>query len=551
MEKKIGENSLNGQFDTLRHLENYQNIIGHTRWATHGGISLKNTHPHLDTILQKFTIVHNGIIENYQEIKNFLQSQNVICHSETDSEILLNYIVYNITQENSIKNAIIKSLNNVEGTYGIVLQYIEEPNKLYCIRKGSPLIMGINDDLIIITSELSAFPNSIQKFSRLEKEKLYIFDINEPLNQHIETILYKKIEHSLGSFQYFTQKEIWEQKELVQKVSKNFSRIKNNTVKLGGLDLIKNKLHTDNIAFFGCGTSYHACCILQYFFLKYGHFKIVQCFDASNFDFLYLYKFFPIIGIFLSQSGETMDILKIIEKFNLKNISIGLTNVVDSQLSSLTSGGLYLNIGKERGVASTKSFTAQIIGGILILLWFISEHNHILLTHLSDLDKHISLFLNDTFSIISNNIIPRIMKYNNMFVIGRNIDFFVAKEGALKIKEISYKYAEAYASSSLKHGPLALLDENFLVIYISSNSEYIKKDKNTLQEILARKATILLISSEKFIDSENIIHISIPKHFYSFIFSSICLQIIAYELAVQSNINPDYPKNLAKVVTVE
>ena len=562
----------------------FQNVTAHTRWATHGGISWKNAHPHMDTLCGKFTMVHNGIIENYQQFQRVLRTQHIPLRSETDSEILLNYFVHRLREthsctavgewtfkEDEVRQTLLECLQKVEGTYGVVIQYNEHPHKLYCVRRGSPLIVGTSgDDYVMIASEIGAFPSSIDRILRLEKETCYVFDLLSKegcllLPSLSETYVRSEcFEETTGpSFQYFTEKEIWEQQTLVQRVSKNYSRLRrpNLMVKLGGLESLQDQFkNLDSIAFFGCGTSFHACCILQYFFLTYGEFRSVQCFDASDFHWMYLGPYRPCLGIFLSQSGETRDLLNVLEEFNQKHLSLGITNGIDSQLSVLSHGGVYLNVGKEKGVASTKSFTAQILAGLLVLSWWLHMRSitHHFLAPLLQLDSLLSTFIPSCFEQVRHYLLPCLMPFTNIFVMGRGIDFFIAKEGALKIKELSYRHAEAYSASALKHGPFALLDENFLVLYISSLSfsnkveETIRKDTNSIQEILARKATVVLISPQQFFDrGEGLHYLSIPSHPFSFLLSAITLQIMAYEWAVQSGYNPDFPRNLAKVVTVE
>ena len=581
IEKRTGENSLESFQETSFH--KIKNCVGHSRWATHGGVTIENAHPHLDSILGEFTMVHNGIIDNHMKIKAILDENKVVLTGQTDTEILLNYIVLKyielklieeksknvkIDDENLIKHAILEALKNIEGTYGIVIQSKNHNDKLFCIRKGSPLIVGSNGSIIVISSEKQALPKEINKCIRLAPNELYIckFDNEKLINELTETVQ-KKEELSLGNFIHYTHKEIFDQCELVKKVSNQFLRINSFNVKLDGLDSIKDELKIiKNIYLFGCGTSYHSCLILQYFCLIYLNFDSINVYDASDFDPIYLSKSnVNNCGIFLSQSGETRDILVTHEHFlksDESNITLGITNVADSYLSNITNAGLFTNIGKEKGVASTKSFTAQIISGLLIILWFHNIHKEndaetrkYVIQHLFDLDNDLATFIPTAFDFIKNNILPFIGIVEKMFIMGRNIDYFIAKEGALKIKEIVYISAEAYSSGALKHGPFALLDKDYFVIFILTinNQDNIKKVYNNITEILARNTKVLLITSEdNFMLTHPLLMIyKIPKTFFSFIFASIALQMIAYHMSVLRNINPDFPRNLAKVVTVE
>lgn len=569
IDKKIGSED-----ELFAHqILNFKNFLGHTRWATHGPVTVENAHPHIDSIINKFSMVHNGIIENYLSIKEFLYTKSIYMKSETDSEILLNLIVYeytlnqsDCTDEDKIKDAICSAIEKVEGTYGIVLQMLDHPDKLFCIRKGSPLLIGTDthQTTLIISSEKQAFPSFIKKYIRLDSNELVICKFD---NHHLtkEFLSYSKPfqlmeESKLLNYKYYTEKEIYDQVDLIKKVTKNGSRLING-IKLGGLDSIRLKLSlVKNIYFFGCGTSYHSSLVLQNLFLEYGKFDSVIAFDACDFEEMYLPR--RVVehscAIFISQSGETRDLLKIHADVSETFVTLGIVNVVDSYLASVTDGGVYTNIGKEKGVASTKSFTAQIISGMLILLWFskiqnvygdsISQLSNSLLT----IDNTLTTFIPSTFQYCIDTIIPQIHCYSKMFLLGRRKDFFIAKEGALKIKEISYKCAEAYSSAALKHGPFALLDTDYLVIFILSDDseENVKKVMNNVQEVKSRGAKILLITTEN-VACDEFLTITIPNHTFGFIYSSIVLQIIAYLLSIQEGINPDFPRNLAKVVTVE
>jgi glucosamine--fructose-6-phosphate aminotransferase (isomerizing) len=276
--------------------------------------------------------------------------------------------------------------------------------------------------------------------------------------------------------------------------------------------------------------------------------------------------------IFMSQSGETRDLLKIYEEILGDNdgssalpMMLGIINVVDSVLSSLTNAGAYTNVGKERGVASTKSFTAQILTGILVLFWFIqsssacsprSEIAARLGTSMHEIDNLMKTFIPETMRACNERILPAIRHFEKMFLLGRRVDFYIAKEGALKIKEIAYRWAEAYSSSALKHGPFALLDKHNLVVFVLSEDDpdNVKKVMNSIQEVKARGSTILLITNDEIAttnNQENLHYLSIPKHPFGYLFATVALQIIAYVLSVDAGINPDFPRNLAKVVTVE
>jgi glucosamine--fructose-6-phosphate aminotransferase (isomerizing) len=572
----------------------HRNLLGHTRWATHGGVTVANAHPHLDSIFGEFTLVHNGIIENFKELRDELEKDGIMMKSETDSEVLLNIIVKEYTEspmgphEERIRSAILRAVERVEGTYGIVVQNLHLPETLFCIRKGSPLIIGTDQEqnTLIITSEKQAFPSFITRYVRLQTDELVVcrFSNKTLIREFISSsssrsqVIKKGPEEEdlmSSGFQYFTEKEIYDQASLFTRVSKHGSRIrcKDGLVKLGGLDSVQKHLtRCRTVHFLGCGTSYHAALVLQYFFILYGCFDAVHCHDASDFDISYLPRSMDASTclIFLSQSGETRDLLKLHAEIQNQSdnapMTLGIINVVDSVLSSLTDAGAYTNVGKERGVASTKAFTAQILTGLLVLFWFIQNSPSCsacsgigaeLWTPMHEIDDRMKIFIPETFKTCREQLLPAIRSFEKMFLLGRHVDFYIAKEGALKIKEIAYRWAEAYSSSALKHGPFALLDTDNLVVFVLSNHEpeNVKKVMNSIQEVRARGSTILLLTNDDIastIDANHgLLHLSIPKHPFAYLFATVALQIIAYVLSIDSGINPDFPRNLAKVVTVE
>jgi len=596
IDKKVGTTACDFSTNGIA----YRNLLGHTRWATHGGVTVANAHPHLDSIVGGFTLVHNGIIENFKELRAELEKEGIVMKSETDSEVFLNLIVkeylsletsFYASEEERIRSAIVNAVNRVEGTYGIVLQHVNLPETLFCIRKGSPLIIGTdqNNDTLIITSEKQAFPSFISRYVRLQTDELVVcrFSNKTLIREFVSSassrshpvrtsnISEDPVDLHGSGFRYFTEKEIYDQTMLFTRVSKNGSRIrhKDGLVKLGGLDSVKERLiRCREVHFLGCGTSYHAALVLQYFFIRYGCFESVQCHDASDFDTSYLPRSMDASTclIYLSQSGETRDLLKIHDEVlacgGALPVTLGIINVVDSVLSSFTDAGAYTNIGKERGVASTKSFTAQILTGLLVLFWFIQSSPSCSLrsgigaelwSPMHEIDDRMKTFIPETMRVCSERILPVIRHFQKMFLLGRRVDFYIAKEGALKIKEIAYRWAEAYSSSALKHGPFALLDKHNLVVFVLSDDEpeNVKKVMNSIQEVKARGSTILLITNNDIIaatnNQENLHHLSIPRHPFGYLFATVALQIIAYVLSVDTGINPDFPRNLAKVVTVE
>jgi glucosamine--fructose-6-phosphate aminotransferase (isomerizing) len=522
---------------TSHHLST--NIIAHTRWATHGNISISNCHPHLDTIVQKYIIIHNGIVENYNELYNILFENQIQCNSQTDSEILLNYIIYQHLhlQSKCIQDTFYHISSTILGNFSFILQSLETPHQLFCYRRNYPLFIGKSLDSYMILSEISSFPPSIQIYESIQNDHFEIIDLNYPLKNSTPYI-YQNMELQT-SFQHFMIKEIYEQESIIQKTYDSI-----NTISI--LDVL---FASENILLFGCGSSYYASLFIEYFYIHYLQNKNVRVFDASNFDIEYLDSNKNYTGLFISQSGETRDIiysLSLFHKKNKKNISIAITNYTHSFLTTLTHYSVSTCAGKEISVASTKSFLSQIVLFILLIYKF-KKWDFTFLLHLS--------FRSFIDSYIDNSLypLPNLSSYKNIFVIGRHLDYLIALEGSLKLKEVSYIHAEAFSSNSLKHGPFALLDKNVLVLFIVTDIKDALKSLNNIQEIHSRESKLIVMTTSEIqkLYSFPIDYLTIPSHPFNFLYAIILLQLMSYKIALDKNINPDYPKNLAKVVTVE
>jgi glucosamine--fructose-6-phosphate aminotransferase (isomerizing) len=540
--------------------------IGHNRWATHGIKNDINAHPHLSND-KSFSIVHNGIIENYNEIKKRLIQNDYIFYSQTDTEVIVNLIEYNYKDTNNIFQSIKKTISELRGTYGLVIQSVHEPNKLFCVRNGSPLLIGKNEDRVIITSEQAGFCNMVKNYITLQTDDICIVEkiennISITTKHTYTTRNITLLESELQPYPYkhWTLKEINEQPNVVLNSINKGGRIKNKyEVKLGGLehhtDCFKN---INNIIILGCGTSYFSSLYGMYFFKKICKFNTVQVFDGADFNEFDIPNIGSTAFILVSQSGETKDLHRCIEIAKNKNIiTIGIINVVDSLIAREVDCGIYCNAGKEVGVASTKSFTSQVVCLSMAAIWFaklqnISKKNRAkMICDLHNLSNDVKNTL-ETCEGKIEEICKKIVK-NNMFLLGKGSDEYIAKEGALKIKEISYIHSEGYSSSSLKHGPFALLDENFPVIILNLDQTHRSKTLNCYQEVASRKSHVIMISNDISISNEvmcDIIYVPENKT-YASLLGIIPIQLISYCLSINRGINPDKPKNLAKVVTVE
>jgi len=538
--------------------------IGHNRWATHGPKNDINAHPHISNNTN-IIVVHNGIIENYKKLKDFLISKNFKFYSDTDTEIIANLLEYYSIDENNFTDVIKKTIDNLNGTYGLIILNKMENNKIYCVRNGSPLLLGYNEEYAMITSEQSGFCNKLNSYITLQNDDIcYVELIDDKIKVKYNYVYDLKnvnlidFDENPEPYEHWTIKEIYEQPQKIMNAINNGGRILNKTnVKLGGCDdNIESLREIENIILLGCGTSYHSCMYGKHFLKKLCNFNLIQIFDGADFEEDDIPKKGKSLMVFVSQSGETKDLHRCIEIAKNKNIfTLGIINVVDSLIAREVDCGIYCNAGREMGVASTKAFTTQVICLCLLSCWYSQIQNlneNIRIQLIKDL-QNLSLDFQNCLNIAHtqiNNILNIIDKSNNLFILGKNTDESIAREGSLKIKEISYIHSEAYSSSSLKHGPFALLDENMPVIILNNNFLYESKVINAYEEVLSRKSPIIFITNNKNIKYPNSIYIPNNKSFSSLL-GIIPLQLIAYYSSIKRGINPDKPKNLAKVVTVE
>ena len=534
--------------------------IAHTRWATHGGKNNLNAHPHI-SMNKKVIVVHNGIISNFNIIKNFLIDKKYTFVSETDTEVISNLLDYYYLLNNDFSKSIEIVTKELEGTWALGIINTDEPDKIYVTRHGSPLLLGESDKYLVCSSEISGFANVVNNYIVIDNHDILCLTKTgyKSINTYKAKIFKTISENNLyNSYKHLTLKEIYEQPETIEKAFNNGGRLKDNTSRLAGLDFLNNKIHEiDNIIGLGCGTSYHATMLLKYYFKDNKKINIITSHDASEFSEIDIPKRGKTLFILCSQSGETRDLLNILEICKNQNaITVGVINVVDSAIAQQVDCGVYINAGIEKAVASTKSFTSMLIVLSLISLYF--NPNIKIVNSLRNLSMCTKNILNnEKFKDDCNKLVKFINtnNLNNMFLLGNNKLFPVAKEGSLKIKEIAYIHAEAYPAGSLKHGPFALLDNTTITILLVNNCN-IKKLLSTYYEITSRETNCIILTDckdenmDQLNDIKNLIRIPYSKYYYEILFT-ISLQYIAYLLSVSRNINPDKPRNLAKVVTVE
>ena len=542
--------------------------IAHTRWATHGRPNQINAHPHSDESAT-IVLVHNGIIENYDPIKKFLKSKKVKFKSETDTEVLVQLIGYfykkgKLNFEQSVRAA----LQRVDGAYAIVVLNKDEPNSMIAARKGSPLVLGINENEFFVGSDISPIINHTQQIIYLEDSQMAVIkndnyeiksiDKDISLPKMVEKIDYKIDDYDKGKFKFFMHKEIHEQVDTIS--NSIIGRTSNHNVILNGLLEYWSQIEeADKIFITACGTSWHAGLIGKNLIERFAKVP-VHVEYASEFRYNRTLIDNKSVVIAISQSGETADTLAAIKKANdYGAITIGICNVAGSSISRETDCGVFTRCGHEVGVASTKAFTAQISILYLFALKLASAKKRISKSAMiAHLDFSSSLIKIKSILRKEDYIKKIALKYKNasdFLYLGRGLNFPVALEGALKLKEISYIHAEGYPAAEMKHGPIALIDKDMPVVFIAPQDDTFAKIVSNIEEVKARGGIIITITDEQndALDKLSDYVLLTPKtHRYVFpITSSIILQILAYELAVCRNCEIDQPRNLAKSVTVE
>jgi len=543
--------------------------IGHTRWATHGEPNNVNAHPHTSEH-GKFVLIHNGIIENYSYIKNKLLIRGVKFKTETDTEVLANLIEYIYLKGNvSAEIAVRLALTKVVGAYGLVIMCEDEPDKLIAARKGSPLVVGIGQDEYFVASDATPIIEYTKSVIYLNDGNIAIIKKDELILKTIQDKLLvpeiQELDLEIGEidkngFDHFMLKEIFEQPNSIKDTFRG--RIVNiNEIHLGGLFNVLPQLeNAKRIIIVACGTSWHAGIVGEYLFEELARIP-VEVEYASEFRYRN-----PIINkkdivITISQSGETADSLAAIKLAkDAGALVLGICNVVGSSIPRETHAGVYTHAGPEIGVASTKAFTAQVTVLLMMSILLAQKKKTLSNKKIKDLLKEISEVPEKIEKILSYNkeykkIAELYKGTSNFLYLGRGYLFPVALEGALKLKEISYIHAEGYPAAEMKHGPIALIDENMPVVFLATKDKSYEKIVNNIQEVKARKGIVIAIVTEgdetisKMADHV----IEVPKcseEIYPLI-TVIPLQLLAYYIAVMRGCNVDQPRNLAKSVTVE
>lgn len=544
--------------------------IGHTRWATHGEPNDANAHPHCASS-QKIAMIHNGIIENYEVLKKDLSKKGYTFQSDTDTEVFIKFIEdIQLNNHCSLEEALRLALHKVVGAYAIVLINQDEPDTLIAARKGSPLVIGVGEDEYFLASDATPIIEYTNKVIYLDDFEIAVIRNNRLHIKNIENVetnpYINKLEMELeaiekGGYEHFMMKEIYEQPKSIADCLRGRLDAKAGRLVLGGLRDYMNKFqNAERIIITACGTSWHAGLVAEYLFEEFARVP-VEVEYASEFRYRN-----PVVGekdfvIAISQSGETADTLAAIELAKSKGATIfGVCNVVGSSIPRATHAGCYTHAGPEIGVASTKAFTAQIsvLAMMALKLGYqrgtLTESRYMqLLFELEAIPGKVEQALksNDAIQYIAEEY----KDVRNALYLGRGYNFPVALEGALKLKEISYIHAEGYPAAEMKHGPIALIDEEMPVFFIATKDSSYEKVVSNIQEVKARKGKVIAVVTEgdtqvKAI-ADHVIEIPETHEAFAPLVAVVPLQLLSYHIAVMRGCNVDQPRNLAKSVTVE
>ena len=545
--------------------------IAHTRWATHGEPNDINAHPHLDQT-GNIALVHNGIIENFVTLKEVLKKKGVLFTSDTDTEVLVQLIsvLYYEDETISFEDAVRTALQWVVGAYGIVIVCADEPDTIIAARMGSPLILGVGDNEYFLASDASPIVDHTRnviyiddgEMVKLTRETHVISNIfsKEVLTKTLSEINLNIEEIEKGEFPHYMLKEIHDQQHSITDTMRGRLNLDDGTTHLGGIAaILPNLLSASRIYITACGTSWHAGLIGKHLIESYAQIP-VHVEYASEFRYRNAIIDPNTVLIAISQSGETADTLAaVIKAKELGALTLGICNVVGSSIARETDVGIYTHAGPEIGVASTKAFTAQVTILIMLALKIgrkigvAIDRGQKLISALNRVDDDVQMILNSSDSIRA--VAKHTMNSDHFLYLGRGINFPVALEGALKLKEISYIHAEGYPAAEMKHGPIALIDDNMPVVFIAPQDGTFSKILSNIQEVKARKGIVITITDKPNRElkslSDYVLEVPVTHQHVFPITSSIILQLLAYELAVLRSCEIDQPRNLAKSVTVE
>ncbi len=544
--------------------------IAHTRWATHGEPSDRNAHPHSDSEGNVF-VVHNGIIENYKTLKQQLEKEGSVFSSDTDTEVLAHLIAKFLKTGSTLERAVKKSLTLVKGAYAIVVMAQSEPETLVAARLSSPLRIGVGADQLIIASDPSAILNYTSQIITLEDNEVAVIKGVEytisslksdtVIDKEVEQIEWDLAEAEKGGFDHFMLKEIFEQPETVRNSLRGRIIVEDGRAVLGGLASVEERLRSiERLTLVACGTASYAAMIGEYMLEEYAGIP-TEVAIASEFRYRK-----PILNpktdavLVLSQSGETADTLAAVKEAKEKGVlTLGIVNVIGSTIARETDAGVYNHAGPEIGVASTKVFVSQltVLALVTLLLGRQRQMSSVMGGRIAEallkIPEQVEVILAQSGAVVA--IADQYKGFQDFFFLGRKYNFPLALEGAIKLKEISYIHAEGGASGELKHGPIAMIDEDFPTVFIVPNDSVYEKNVSNIEEVKARKGRVIAIATEGDADiakiADNVIYIPKTLEMLTPILAVVPLQLFAYHIATKLGLDVDRPRNLAKSVTVE
>jgi glucosamine--fructose-6-phosphate aminotransferase (isomerizing) len=541
--------------------------IAHTRWATHGEPNQTNAHPHTDPT-GEIALVHNGIIENFGALKRSLMDKGHVFRSETDTEVLVHLIGAHY-DGCTLERAVASALRAVEGTYGIAVISSREPGKIVGARNGSPLVVGLGDGENLVASDVAAILSHTRDVIYLDDGEMVVVTPDGyetmtteelPVTKSVEEISWSLEEIERSGYDHFMLKEIFEQPNAMRNTMRGRLLLDEGIARLGGPNLSPQVLRQiRRIVITACGTSWHAAMIGEYLIEEFCGIP-VEVEYASEFRYRN-----PIIQdgtlvIVISQSGETADTLAALREAKRKGATVlGIVNVVGSTIARESHGGIYIHAGPEIGVASTKAFTCQVVALALFTLW-VGRHREMSISRGREMVEALSSIPDKVQRVLDNEkaiveIAKAYCKHANALYLGRGYNFPAALEGALKLKEISYVHAEGYPAAEMKHGPIALIDDNMPVVFLCTKDSAYDKIMSNMQEVRARKGRIIAVASEGDEEvrrvADHVLYVPHTLEPLTPLVSIIPLQLLAYHMAVLRGCNVDQPRNLAKSVTVE
>ena len=539
--------------------------IGHTRWATHGEPSEENAHPHrADDIF----VVHNGIIENYKELKKALKEHEF--KSETDSEVLAALInSFYKDGKYPLVNAVVQALKLVQGTYGIAVVSRKNPEEVVVARSGSPLVIGIGNDETLIASDASALVGHTKRaiylndgeVARITKNSIEVKTLNaEPVSAKVEEIETNLAAIQKGGYEHFLLKEIMEQPNSLRETLRGRVNLANDTVHLGGPGLTEAELRKiKHLIIVGCGTADHAGLLAGYYIEQFTPEITIETVIASEYRYRSAYIPKDSVALIVSQSGETADTLACLREIKKQGIkTIGIVNAIGSTIAREVDGGTYVHVGPEISVASTKAFTSQAVAMVMFGLTIAQAKGvkpAVLKPYVEEIGK-LPAEIGEVLAKVQpevEKIAKKYAKYEHAIYLGRDTAYPTAMEGALKLKEISYVDANAYAFGELKHGPLALVDDRFFEFALLPKGNLYDKAISNVEEVLARGGHIVAVTNAEDFDmpAENVVKITTELMIFAPILMNLVSQLFAYYTTIAKGYNVDQPRNLAKSVTVE